>query len=279
MPSYVEIAAGIARQAGDLLLDYRQRRIGYELKGEADLVTAADRASEELVVGLLHEQLPTHGVIAEEGARRPSAEGYVWYVDPLDGTTNFAHDFPAFCVSIGLALHGELITGVIYDPLRDEMFSAEKGAGAFLNGARIAVSPEKSLANSLLATGFPSYKRHKNINIHFFHQLAMLSHGVRRAGSAALDLAYTACGRLEGFWEFGLKPWDMAAGVALIQEAGGVVSTPTGSRFSLDQTHVLADNGHIHTQVLQLFEEILRGDYRIPIPGVEEGSGAPVFTP
>jgi myo-inositol-1(or 4)-monophosphatase len=268
MTSYLEAAAEIGREAGNLLVNYFNSRIGYELKGEADLVTAADRASETLIVERLLARFPQHSIMAEEGGGREGSSEYRWYVDPLDGTTNFAHGFPAFCVSIGLERAGEMIAGVVYDPGRDEMFTAEKGAGAWLNYHPLRVSKTGRLADALLATGFPSYKRHKSLNIHYFHQVAMLSHGVRRAGSAALDLAYVAAGRLDGFWEFGLKPWDMAAGLLLVTEAGGIISDVAGAPHRLDCPHLLADNGTIHEEVLNLFREVAQGRYRVPLPQV-----------
>ncbi len=208
MTSYLESAVEIAREAGALLAHYFERGISFDLKGEFDLVTEADRASESLVVERLHAYFPTHSVLGEEGGMRDKTGEYCWYVDPLDGTTNFAHGYPAFNVTLALERRGELIAGVIYDPLHQEMFTAELGSGAFLNGRRIRTSRTEALEEALLATGFPSRKRHENVNVHFFHQVAMSTHGVRRSGSAALDLAYVACGRLDGFWEFGLNPWD-----------------------------------------------------------------------
>ncbi len=191
-----------------------------------------------------------------------------WYVDPLDGTTNFAHGFPLWNVTLALARRDEVIAGVVYDPLNRELFAAEKGAGARLNGAPIRVSQTRVLNDSLVATGFPSRKRHLNVNIHFYYQLAMLTHGVRRGGSAALDLAFTACGRLEAFWEFGLNPWDMAAGILLVTEAGGSVSGMQGEPFDLHGQYVLADNGLIHAETLGAFAEIFDGHYRYEMPSL-----------
>jgi len=196
LKSFVEIAADIAREAGASISEFARRRIGFELKGAYDLVTEADRTSERIIVARLRQHFPTHAVMAEEGSGSDGSSEYQWYVDPLDGTTNFAHGFPVYNVSIGLARAGELIAGVIYDPTRDEMFQAEAGSGAFLNQQPIHVTPTARIDDSLSATGFPSRKRHQNINIHFYYQLAMTSHGVRRAGAAAIDLAYVACGRL-----------------------------------------------------------------------------------
>ncbi len=270
MPTFVEEAEQIAREAGTLLAEFFERRVRVEMKGEFDIVTEADRASEKLIVSRLRERFPTHAVVAEEGTGHDSVSAeYRWYVDPLDGTTNFAHGFPMFNATLALEHNGELIAGVIFDPLRNEMFSAERGAGAFLNGARIAVSSTPVLDSSLLATGFPSRKRHRNVNVFFFYQMAMMTHGVRRAGSAALDLAYVACGRLDGFWEFGLSPWDMAAGVLLIREAGGRTSDMYGNPVDLRGPTVLCDNGHIHDEILKEFESIFKGEEKFPLPRMD----------
>jgi myo-inositol-1(or 4)-monophosphatase len=269
MASYLETSMEIAREAGALVKNYYDKRIPYELKGEYDLVTEADRASERLVVERLTAHFPTHTIVAEEGSGHERASEYRWYVDPLDGTTNFAHGFPMFNVTLALERAGELIAGCIYDPLRDEMFSAERGGGAFLNGGRIRVSKAAWLTDSLVATGFPSRKRHQNVNIHFYYQMAMQTHGVRRAGSAALDLAYVACGRLDAFWEFWLNPWDMAAGVLLCAEAGGTVSSMRGEPARLDARDLLADNSLIHAEVLELFGEVFAGRFRSPLPRLD----------
>ncbi len=266
--SYLETSVEIAREAGALLFEFFERRVQFELKGEFDLVTEADRASEKLVLERLKAHYPTHAVVAEETGGHSGTSGYCWYVDPLDGTTNFAHGFPVFNVTLALEREGELIAGVIFDPTRNELFTAEKGSGAFLNGERIHVSSARRVLDSLVATGFPSRKRHENVNVHFYYQLAMLSHGVRRAGAAALDLAYVACGRLEAFWEFGLNPWDMAAGILLVNEAGGASSDMKGGLVDLRGPHLLTDNGLIHGEVLELFGEIFDGRYRYEMPEI-----------
>ncbi|HUI57313.1 MAG TPA: inositol monophosphatase family protein [Bryobacteraceae bacterium] len=264
---YLETAVEIAREAGALLVNYFERRVAFEAKGEFDLITEADRASEKLVVERLRSHFPTHAVVAEEGGGHESSSDCRWYVDPLDGTTNFAHSFPTFAVTLAMERAGEVIAGVVLDPIHQELFTAERGAGAFLNNHRVRVSATKRLTDSLASTGFPSRKRHHNVNIHFYYQLAMASHGVRRTGSAALDLAYVSCGRLDFFWEFGLKPWDMAAGNLLVREAGGRVSDMTGAPHSLTKSdHVLADNGALHDEILAAFSEIFRGRQRTPLP-------------
>jgi myo-inositol-1(or 4)-monophosphatase len=267
--SYLQTAVDIAREAGALLANSFERRVPFELKGDFDLVTEADRASEKLVVERLRTHFPQHSILAEEGGGHESSSEFRWYVDPLDGTTNFAHSFPMFNVTLALEQAGEMIAGVIYDPLRQELFSAERGGGAYLNNRRIRVSACKGLEESLASTGFPSRKRHQNVNIHFYHQMAMASHGVRRTGSAALDLAYVASGRLDAFWEFGLKPWDMAAGTLLVREAGGAVSDMRGAPHNVNASvDLVADNGALHEPILGLFGEIFRGQFRVPIPQI-----------
>ena len=266
--NHLETAVEIARDAGALLVRYFERRVVAERKGEYDLVTEADRASEALVVERLRARFPSHAIVAEEGGGVESGSEYRWYVDPLDGTTNFAHGFPIFNVTLGLEKAGEPIAGVIYDPLRQEMFTAEQGSGAWLNNRRIRVSAAPRVAEALFSTGFPNRKRSGNYNIHFYHQLAMASHGVRRSGSAAIDLAWVACGRLDGFWEFGLQPWDMAAGRLIVAEAGGRYSDMEGRPHNLKARHLAADNGLIHDELLALFARIFRGEAPIPLPPV-----------
>ena len=265
MAAYLETAVEIAREAGNLLANLFEKRIGFELKGEYDLVTAADRASEKLVIERLRTHFPAHSILAEEGGGHESGGEFRWYVDPLDGTTNFAHGYPMFNVTLALEQAGELVAGVIYEPIRQEMFAAEIGGGAYLNNRRIHVSQAERLTDSLLITGFPSFKRHKSVNVHFFHQMAMLTHGVRRSGSAALDLAYVAAGRVEGFWEFGLKPWDMAAGILLVEEAGGRCSDMKGEPRSVQGPHLVATNQRIHDETVGLFGEVFAGQYRVPL--------------
>lgn len=241
-------------------MTYFDRRIAIEYKGDADLVTAADRASEKLIVGRMRELWPSHEIVGEEGTRdNTGTSDYRWYVDPLDGTTNFAHGYPVFCVSIGLEYRNELIVGVLFDPTRDELFAAAKGSGAMLNGKPIHVSNTRTLSESILATGFPSHKRHKNPNIHFYHQITLRTHGIRRAGSAALDLANVASGRYDGFWEFNLNPWDTAAAVVIVREAGGLVTKFDGSDFNIDSREVLASNRLLHEELMQNFHEIFAG--------------------
>ena len=269
MSSFVETASQIAREAGAILNTCLERHIGFELKGDFDLVTEADRTSERLIVERLKAHFPSHAVVAEEGGGQEGTSEYRWYVDPLDGTTNFAHGFPMFNVTLALERAGELIAGVVFDPVHNEMFEAELGSGAFLNRKAIHVSKTARIESSLSATGFPSRKRHLNVNIHFYYQMAMLSHGVRRAGAAALDLAYVSCGRLDAFWEFGLNPWDMAAGTLLIREAGGMCSDMLGEPMSLRGPHLLASNGALHREAVELFADIFAGKARFPLPEIK----------
>jgi myo-inositol-1(or 4)-monophosphatase len=288
---YVPKAAEIAREAGALLREYYAKGVETEYKGDVDIVTAADRAAEKLIRTRLGEAFPEHGVYGEEGTRERMDGEFRWYVDPLDGTTNFAHGFPQFCVSLGLEQRrgleqrtglgreaggmktgedGTLVAGVIYDPLRDEMFTAERGQGTRLNGKPVRVSRNAELAEALLGTGFPSRKRHASPNIHFYQEFTLRSHGVRRAGSAALDLAYVACGRMDAFWEFNLNPWDTAAGILLVEEAGGRVTDFAGRQFQLKSDEILASNGLIHEELIGMFEDMFAGRDLSPIPTPEE---------
>jgi myo-inositol-1(or 4)-monophosphatase len=272
---YIPKATEIAREAGALLREYFAQGVETEYKGDVDLVTVADRSAEKLIRSRLAEAFPEHGVYGEEGTRERLGGEYRWYVDPLDGTTNFAHGFPQFCVSLGMEHRpagttpgedGVLTAGVIYDPMRDELFTAERGRGATLNGKPIHVSRIKELAEALLATGFPSRKRHASPNVHFYQEFTLRSHGVRRAGSAALDLAYVACGRMEAFWEFNLNPWDTAAGILLVEEAGGRVTDFEGGHYRLASDEILATNGLIHEELISLFADMFAGRNLSPIP-------------
>jgi myo-inositol-1(or 4)-monophosphatase len=272
-------AAAIALEAGLLLHDFHERGVRTEYKGDVDLVTEADRASETLIVEKLRETFPKHGIYGEEGTRANLDAEYRWYVDPLDGTTNFAHGFPYFCVSLGLEHRppglapdqdGEIVAGVIYQPVHNELFVAEKGSGAYLNGRQLQVSKTTHLQEALLATGFPSHKRHENPNIHFYQQLTLRSHGVRRAGAAALDLAYTAAGRFDAYWEFNLNPWDTAAGALMVTEAGGAMTGFEGTPFKLDSREILATNGLLLPELSRFFEDMFAGRDIEPVPTAAE---------
>jgi myo-inositol-1(or 4)-monophosphatase len=270
----------IAREAGALLMHYFHQHLKIEYKGDADLVTAADRAAEAMIRDRIRAQWPGHDVLGEEQGLSDQGSEYRWYVDPLDGTTNFAHGYPVFCVSLGLERQAReerssgqragRIAAVVYDPTRDELFSAEQGRGARLNGEPIQVSKTAGLKESLLATGFPSHKRHKNPNIFFYHQITLRTHGVRRAGSAALDLCNVASGRFDGFWEFNLNPWDTAAGVLIVEEAGGRVTRFDGSPFELNSRETVASNGLLHEALLAEFKDIFAGRGMEPLPDPRE---------
>jgi myo-inositol-1(or 4)-monophosphatase len=276
---WIPKAAPIAQAAGVKLVEFFLQGVATEYKGDVDLVTVADRTVEAFLQNALLEAFPSHGIYGEEGARDRLDSEYRWYIDPLDGTTNFAHGFPHFCVSMGLEHRpeglaperdGPIVAGLIYDPLRDEHFVAERGKGAYLNGKPTHVSPVPELGESLVATGFPSRKRNLNPNIHFYQEFTMRSHGVRRAGSAALDLAYVACGRLDAFWEFNLNPWDTAAGFLLVEEAGGMVTGFDGAYRKLDSREVLASNQHIHHEMLGFFEDLFAGRNLSPLPSAAD---------
>jgi myo-inositol-1(or 4)-monophosphatase len=276
---WVPKAAEIAREAGARLREFLAQGVETEYKGDVDLVTVADRTVEKLIRERLGQAFPEHGIYGEEGTRERMNGEFRWYVDPLDGTTNFAHGFPQFCVSMGLEQRaagmapeqdGTLVAGVIYDPMRDELFTAERGQGARLNERPMRVSKIPDLAEALLSTGFPSRKRHASPNVHFYQEFTLRSHGVRRAGSAALDMAYVACGRLEAFWEFNLNPWDTAAGILLVEEAGGRVTDFAGNGFHLDSREILASNGLIQGELVTLFEDMFAGRGLSPIPTPQE---------
>jgi myo-inositol-1(or 4)-monophosphatase len=249
MNQFLDLAIEAAREAGDILITEFDRPVKISYKGEVDIVTQADKRSEQAIVSRLRTHFPKHAIVAEEGGGTESTSLFRWHVDPLDGTTNFAHGYPCFAVSIGLEEAGELIAGVIYQPISRELFSAAKGEGAYLNQKKIHVSPIEKLATSLLSTGFPSVKRAQNPNIRYYWDFTLRSHGVRRDGSAALDLAAVACGRFEGFWEFGLHSWDTAAGVLLVREAGGTVTQFDGQPYRLGDRELLASNGKVHAEM------------------------------
>ncbi len=272
MNPFLEVAIEAAREAGSILLSEYDRPAKISYKGEVDLVTEADRRSEQVVVARLRSHFPKHTIVAEEGGKHEAAlvpgaaaSRYCWYVDPLDGTTNFAHGYPCFAVSIGLAENvvlgtspalEDLLVGVVYNPINGELFTAARGEGAFLNQKKIQVSSIERLATALLATGFPSVKRAQNPNISYYWDFTLRSHGVRRDGSAALDLASVACGRFDGFWEFGLRPWDTAAGVLLVREAGGTCTDFAGRPYRLGGPELLASNKKIHEEMQQVAADI-----------------------
>jgi myo-inositol-1(or 4)-monophosphatase len=244
-----------ARDAGQILLDKFGRKINVSKKGDINLVTEADLASEKFIIERIKSHYPKHAILAEESGDAvviDGANGWKWIIDPLDGTTNFAHGYPCFCVTLALEHQGEIVVGVTYDPTRDEMFTAERGNGASLNGRQIRVSETEKLSEALIVTGFPyDFKQKENFARHLTEFL-LRSRGVRRDGAAAIDMSYVACGRFDAFWEEGLKPWDVAAGLLMIEEAGGRVSYYDDSPFSIYQAPICASNGLIHTEMLEI---------------------------
>jgi len=258
MHPMLNIAIRAARRAGGIIMrGYQQRsQLTIERKGLNDFVSEIDRNAEEAIIETLLNAYPEHCILAEESGTREGMEPFQWIIDPLDGTTNFLHGHPQFSVSIALQHKDKLEQAVVYNPLTEEMFTASRGQGAFLNNRRIRVSSVNTLNDALLGTGFPfKEERYLDIYLETFRTLFPLTSGVRRCGSAALDLAYVAAGRLDGFWELHLRPWDMAAGVLLIQEAGGIVTDIYGGRDYLQTGHVLTGNIRIH----KLLAEQLKG--------------------
>lgn len=262
---YLEAAIETAREAGKILREEFDRPPQITYKGDVDLVTQADKRSEQAIVARLQKYFPGHAVVAEEGSGHDSDSEFRWHVDPLDGTTNFAHGYPCFSVSIALAERSALLAAVVYNPYYEELYAAARGEGATLNGKKITVSQTTSLATSLLCTGFPVHKRLANPNIHYYWDFTLRSHGVRRDGSAALDLASVAAGRFDGFWEFGLKSWDTAAGVLLVEEAGGRVSDFAGKPYKPGGPMILVTNALIHEEMRKVAQEISQRDPKAPL--------------
>lgn len=258
MNHYLEVAVEAAREGGAILRAEfdRPKKISY--KGEVDIVTESDKRSEAVIVERLRRYFPSHGIVAEEGGtgansgKGSQAPKYCWHVDPLDGTTNFAHGYPCFAVSIGLVEDGEPIAAAVLNPIADELFTAARGEGAYLGQKRIHVSQIEKLATSLVSTGFPTHHRNTSVNIQYYWEFTLRSHGVRRDGSAALDLCSVACGRFEGFWEFGLNSWDTAAGALIVREAGGIVTDLEGRPFRPGDKTILASNGRVHEEMKQV---------------------------
>jgi myo-inositol-1(or 4)-monophosphatase len=254
----LNFAIQTAHEAGRILQERVGRSIQITNKGAIDLVTEADLAAERLIIERIKSYHPRHAVLAEESGASDSAGGprseYQWIVDPLDGTTNFAHGYPCFCVSIALEHDGVIEVGVIYDPTRDETFAAERGDGATLNGRPVHVSEIDDLNRAMLCTGFPYDVRDRGNFARHFSNFIMNAQAVRRDGSAALDLAYVACGRFDGFWEEGLRPWDVAAGVLLVEEAGGRVSHYDGTPFDIYTPPIVASNGLVHEPMMSVLQ-------------------------
>ena len=257
MNSYLKIALKAAKTAGKIQQAHygKTLHIKYKSKNKLNLVTQVDRLCEKAILAIIRKNFPTHGIWAEESGRATNDSPYTWFVDPLDGTTNFAHSYPFFCVSIALVKDHKLQVGVIYDVLRDECFTAVRGKGAFLNGKRLFVSKTSSLEESLVCTGFAYAVRETRYNLDNFEKFVLKAQGVRRDGSAALNLAYVAAGRFDGFWERGIQAWDMAAGVLMVQEAGGKVNDITGKTFDLMAQNALASNGKIHDKIFRILKK------------------------
>ncbi|MBI3249599.1 MAG: inositol monophosphatase [Deltaproteobacteria bacterium] len=259
MDDFLTAAQDAALQAGALLRANWLQPKKIEMKTDiVDLVTNVDKESDALITGLLGSRFPTHRIIAEESAVSGQESPYRWYIDPIDGTTNFAHGFPHFAVSIALAYESQMLIGVVHDPVREETFCASKGKGATLNGAPIQVSSAPILEHSLLLTGFP-YDRRKRSEyyLRFYQAFMVRSQGVRRCGSAALDLCYVACGRADAFWEWRLHPWDTAAGSLIVEEAGGQMSDFLGDRFDIHGEQTLASNRLVHAEMVDVLRPLI----------------------
>jgi len=249
---YLDFAIELARAGGEVLKHYMTREKQVELKSRANLVTIADKESEALVIQRIKERYPNHAILAEESGPSGSGEGK-WIIDPLDGTTNFAHQYPFFCVSVAFEQRGEMLCGAVYDPVRDEMFSGARGLGSFVNGQRLRVSDTEKLGSALVMTGFPYTVREKiRAAMSQFEAFILESQAVRRGGSAALDLCYVAIGRCDGFWELDLHPWDTAAGQVILEEAGGRLTDFSGNPFSPYMKQIIATNGKIHGEMISV---------------------------
>ena len=256
----LDFAIQTAREAGRVLAErFGRTSLQVMRKGDIDLVTESDLAAERLIVERIRSHFPRHAILTEEAGvvetRETSTGDYKWIIDPLDGTTNYAHGYPCFCVSIALEHEGRVIVGVVHDPLRDETFAAEHGAGATLNGRLIRVSEVEALNDALLGTGFPYDVRERGDFARHFTNFIMQAQSVRRDGSAALDLAYVACGRFDGFWEEGLRPWDVAAGALIVTEAGGRVSRYDGAPLDIYRAPIAASNGLVHEAMLRVLQD------------------------
>ena len=257
----LNIAIEAAKEAGKYLKFSVGKVRSIEIKKgeERNLVSEIDKTSEAKIISIIRRHYPTHAILAEESGADNTVSDYKWVIDPLDGTTNFLHGLPAFCVTIGVEYKGEIVAGVVYDPNLDELFTAEKGAGAFCNGKRMKVSQAPRLIDSLLVTGFPyDIADNPDNAVGHFINFLMESQGLRRLGSAAIDLSYVAAGRLDGFWEVNLNPWDMAAGVLFVREAGGRVTDFAGAESTIYTKQVLASNGLLHDAMVDILQKGMR---------------------
>lgn len=264
LKDYLQFADQTAIKAGSLLLKKANKCNKVSFKGRINLVTEADLASERYIIKAIEEKFPAHSILAEEESARDKTSEFKWIIDPLDGTTNFAHGFPFYCVSIALEYKGEIVIGVVCDPQRKELFHAMIGGGSFLNGQKIRVTEETKLFKALLATGFPyDIGTSKEDNLKNFARFAKVARGIRRPGSAALDLCYLARGRIDGFWELKLSPWDTAAGKLIVEEAGGKITDFNGKKYSIYGKYIIASNGRIHNQMKRILS-FKRGTSAVP---------------
>lgn len=251
--NYIEVAKDTARKAGVVLLENLGKVKEIEFKAKNSLVTEVDKLSEEIIINNIKQSFPSHDIFAEESGRDSENSDYLWLIDPIDGTTNYAHAYPFFSISIALEIKGEVKVGLVYDPVKDEMFTAEEGKGAFLNGKAITVSKSDAIEHSHVCTGFMHDSEWMvEANIKHFGNFIRRARAVRRDGSAALDLCYVACGRFDGFWELGLNPWDTAAAVLILKEAGGLVTKFTGDEYNIYMKDILASNSIVHDQMIEI---------------------------
>ncbi|MBF0493854.1 MAG: inositol monophosphatase [Candidatus Omnitrophica bacterium] len=252
----LKVAVKAAKTAGKYALSRVGKIQTIDTKmGYSDLVTDVDKMSEKIVIGIIKKSFPEHEILAEESGKTLGTDKYTWVIDPIDGTTNFAHGFPFFCVSVGVMHNEEIILGAVYDPSKKELFTSIKGKGAYLNGKRIKVSLHTSIRKSMIATGFAYHVAGKIRSIKYFMNVIKKCQAIRRAGSAALDLCYVACGRFDGFWEFGLSPWDTAAAYLIVQEAGGIVTNLEGGKYDIYASCIAASNGKIHKKLLSILHQ------------------------
>jgi myo-inositol-1(or 4)-monophosphatase len=265
MHPILNVAMMAAREAGELIVRYIENidRLNIEEKSNNNFVSEVDQLAEQTIIRTIKKYYPQHSILAEETGRNQQKSDFEWIIDPLDGTTNYLHQFPQFAVSIAVLEKGRLMHGVVYDPLRDEMFNASRGDGARLNNRRIRVTEQKTLKNALLATGFPYYDfDYIDSYLASFKSFMTQTAGIRRAGSAALDLAYVAAGRVDGYWEFNLKPWDIAAGMLIVKEAGGLCTDFAGGENSLNSGNVLACNPKLMKEMAQVIAQTVPAELR-----------------
>lgn len=254
MEKYIEVGKKAIRKAGEILLTYIDKDKNIKLKGTSNLVTDVDKLSEKIIINIIEENFPDHSILAEELGIINKNSKYTWIIDPLDGTTNYAHTFPFFGIGIALQKEKEIVLGIIYDPLRDELFYGIKNEGSYLNDTKIRVSNTKILSESLISMGLPYELTLNEKNFLPFINFSSRTHGIRRAGSALLEISYVACGRLDGFWARNLKPWDIAPGIIIVSEAGGKVTDFEGDDINIYTDNILISNGKIHTEMIEILK-------------------------